>query len=616
MEQQLILTFIILMITTVLFMTSRIRSDLVAMLSLLALLLTGILTVNEALAGFSNSVVVMIAALFVVSGGIFRTGLATMAGKLLLKWSNNSEIKLLFLLMLIVGILSAFMSNTGTVAVLLPVVVSIAIGMKTSPAKFLIPLAFASSLGGVLTLIGTPPNLIVSQTLVDFGYERLSFFDFTPIGLVALGTGMLFLLIFGKYLLPKQNDNNRVARNTYATPNQLANYYELADKLYSVYVPKGSTLAKKKLSELKVPMNYQIYVLSIKRKSEGNGPAFLPVTYQEIAGPGSVIEENDVLYLQGYQEQVKKFADDYGLIIEDTKEAKEVISREQGIAEVLLTPQSSLINHTLLELHFREKYNVNILSIKRKGKIYLEDLSKEKLLFGDALLVQGAWSDIELLAKETMDVVVVGQPQEQASMAAANGRAPIAALIMLAMLIVMTLEIVPAVTAVVIAAVLMVITGCLRNMDDAYGRINWESVILIAAMLPMATALEKTGGVQLLSETIVEMLGPYGPIAIMAGFYLATSFFSQFISNTATTVLFAPIAVTSAISFGVSPYPFLLAVSVAASMAFATPVASPTNALVMAAGNYKFIDFVKVGLPLQMVLWMVMMFAIPFFFPF
>lgn len=616
MEPQLILTFIILIITTALFMTSRIRSDLVAMLSLLALLLTGILTVNEALSGFSNSVVVMIAALFVVSGGIFRTGLASMAGNLLLKWSNNSEIKLLFLLMLIVGILSAFMSNTGTVAVLLPVVVSIALGMKTSPAKFLIPLAFASSLGGVLTLIGTPPNIIVSQTLVDFGYERLSFFDFTPIGIVALGTGMLFLMVFRKALLPKQNSNNRVARNSYATPNQLANYYELADKLYSVYVTKGSLIAKQKLSDLKIPKKYHLYVLSIKRKTEGNGPLLLPVTYQEIAGPGSIIEENDVIFLQGSFDQVKKFAEDYALNIEESKEAKEVISREQGIAEVLLTPQSSLINHTILELHFREKYNVNILSIKRKGKIYLENLSQEKLLFGDALLVQGAWSDIELLAKETADVVVVGQPQEQASMAAANGRAPIAGLIMLAMLVTMTLEIVPAVTAVVIAAVLMVITGCLRNMDDAYGRINWESVILIAAMLPMATALEKTGGVQLLSENIVDMLGPYGPLAIMAGFYLATSFFSQFISNTATTVLFAPIAVTSAISFGVSPYPFLLAVSVAASMAFATPVASPTNALVMAAGNYKFIDFVKVGLPLQLVLWVVMMFTIPFFFPF
>ncbi|MFV8828305.1 SLC13 family permease [Alkalihalobacterium sp. APHAB7] len=617
MEPELILTFTILAVTTVFFMIGNIRTDLVALLSLLTLVLTGIISTQEALNGFSNSVVIMIAGLFIVGGGIFRTGLASQAGHILMRASKNSELRLLILLMIIVGILSGFMSNTGTVAVLLPVVVSLAMSMKKSPAKFLIPLAFASSLGGVLTLIGTPPNLIVSQTLADYGYERLSFFDFTPLGLVAFVTGIVFLVIFGPLLLPKDGLKNQDRRDGTISPAEMAKNYQISDKLYTVRVLQGSQMANQKLADIRLPGNYQLCVLKIQRRSK-DGTKILPVTYHEMAGPKSIIHEQDILYLQGPQENIEKLCEDYGLKLTDesSTDAEKLVSRELGIAEVLLTPHSRLINSTIQKLAFREKYNLNIIGINRKGQYVLDNMSNVKLRFGDALLVQGAWADIELLAKETQDVVVVGQPQEQASMAAASGKAPIAGVIMLMMLLLMTFEIVPAVTAVIIAAVLMVITGCLRNMDDAYGRINWESVILIAAMLPMATALENTGGVQFLADGLISVLGGYGPLAVLAGFYLATMFFSQFISNTATAVLFAPIAVTAAINMGVSPYPLLLSVSIAASMAFATPVASPTNALVMTAGGYKFSDFVKIGVPLQLLLFIVMLFAIPFFFPF
>ncbi|WP_216829190.1 SLC13 family permease [Alkalihalobacterium elongatum] len=617
MEPELILTFTILALTTLFFMIGNIRTDLVALLSLLTLVLTGIISTQDALNGFSNSVVIMIAGLFIVGGGIFRTGLASQAGHLLMRASGNSELRLLILLMVIVGVLSGFMSNTGTVAVLLPVVVSLAMSMKTSPAKFLIPLAFASSLGGVLTLIGTPPNLIVSQMLADYGYERLSFFDFTPLGLVAFVTGIFFLVIFGPILLPKENKNERERRDGTLSPTEMAKSYQISDKLYMVRVLQGSPMANRKLADIKLPANYQLCVLKIQRKSK-DGTKILPVTYHQMAGPKSIIHEQDILYLQGAQETIEKLCTDYGLKLSsgNQADAEKLVSRELGIAEVLLTPHSRLINSTIQKLAFREKYNLNIIGINRKGQYVLDNMSNVKLRFGDALLVQGAWADIELLAKETQDVVVVGQPQEQASMAAASGKAPVAGAIMLLMLILMTFEIVPAVTAVILAAVLMVITGCLRNMDDAYGRINWESVILIAAMLPMATALENTGGVQFLADGLVSVLGGYGPLAVLAGFYLATMFFSQFISNTATAVLFAPIAVTAAVNMEVSPYPLLLSVSIAASMAFATPVASPTNALVMTAGGYKFSDFVKIGVPLQLLLFIVMLFAIPFFFPF
>ncbi|OIJ14765.1 SLC13 family permease [Anaerobacillus alkalilacustris] len=617
MEFELVLTFVILCVTTFFFMIGKFRADLIAMCSLLSLLLTGIITTSEALAGFSNSVVVMIAGLFIVGGGIFRTGLAQMIGNKLLTFAGKSEAKLLLILMILVAGLSAFMSNTGTVAVLMPVVISIAIGMKKSPSLFLMPLAFASSLGGVLTLIGTPPNLIVSQTLADNGYERLSFFDFTPVGIVALATGILFLMTVGKRLLPKGDPRKKLRDKQDVSPTELANNFHISDQLYRVRVHPLSPIINKPLSKLELPKLYQVSIIKIERGSL-EFKKILPRTKHFSATSNTVIKENDILYLQGEVDAIDQFKSDYRLMfLKESKAAPtDLVSREFGVAEILLTPESSFIDKTITELKFREKYNLNILGINRKGKYQLDAWLTETLKFGDALLVQGRWSDLELLAKETRDVVVLGQTKEQASMAAANGKAPVAAAIMMGMLLMMTLEVVPAVTAVLISAVLMIITGCLRNVDDAYGRINWESVFLIAAMLPMATALEKTGGVLYLSDIITGFLGVYGPLALVAGFYFITMLFSQFISNTATAVLFAPIAITTAINYGVSPYPFLIAVSVAASMAFATPVASPTNALVMTAGGYKFSDFVKVGVPLQIVIWLVMMFTIPYFFPF
>lgn len=616
MDTELILTFVILLATTIFFMIGKIRADLIAMCSLLTLVLTGIISTGEALAGFSNSIVIMIAGLFVVGGGIFRTGLASSAGKLLLKYAGYSEKKLLLILMLLVAVLSAFMSNTGTVAVLMPVVISLALGMKKSPALFLIPLAFSSSLGGVLTLIGTPPNLIVSQTLADNGYERLSFFDFTPVGIVALATGIIFLMTVGKNLLPQGDPKQQFRSEHEASPSELTDFFHISDQLYIVKVQPLSRIINKQLFELHLPKDYQIGIIKIERRTRDK--RILSGVQHISATSDTIIKENDLLFLQGSCENIEKFRKDYRLLF--TKEyhanPNDLVSRDFGVAEILLTPNSSFINATITELGFREKYNLNILGINRRGKYQLKNWIEEKLKFGDALLVQGKWTDLERLAKETQDAVVLGQTKEQASMAAASGKAPVAGAIMLGMLAMMTLEIVPAVTAVLIAAVLMVITGCLRNSDDAYSRINWESVVLIAAMLPMATALENTGGVLYLSELIIGLLGLYGPLALMGGFYFTTMLFSQFISNTATAVLFAPIAITTAINIGSSPYPFLIAVSVSASMAFATPVASPTNALVMTAGGYKFSDFVKVGVPLQLVIWAVMMLTIPYFFPF
>ena len=612
---ELTLTFIILGITVVLFMTNKIRADLVAILALLAFVLTGILTPVEALSGFSNSVVIMIAALFVIGAGILRTGLAQMAGTLLLRYSGDSEKRLFILLLLIVASVGAFMSNTGTVALMLPIVISIAISIKSSPSKYLIPLSYMASFSGLLTLIASPPNLIISQMLVDNGYEKLGFFQITPIGIIGVIVGLIYLYSVRNTLLPKgkaASNSNQIQK---LSMKQLANDYQLGGNLYLLKVPEGSEMVGKRLAQLKIPATFQLYILKISRKST-EGLNLLPMTYQEMAGPNSVIQPKDRLYVQGTVENVDKFIEAYGLSIEQgTSEADELVSKQLGIAEVLLTPHSKLINETLRTIKFREKYNLNILGINRQGEYVEKDMSKQKLRFGDALLVQGSWESIELLSRDTRNVVVIGQPKEHASMAAASGKASIAGAIMILMVLLMVFEVFPAVISVLIGAALMILTGCVRNMDDAYGQINWESIVLIGAMLPMATALENTGGMVLLSEGMIQLLGGLGPLGVLGGIFLLTMTFGQFISNTATAVLFAPIGLSAALSIGVSPYPFLIAVAVAASMAFSTPVASPTNALVMTAGGYQFKDFVKIGVPLQIIMLIVMMIAIPILFP-
>ncbi|MNJ32775.1 Sodium-dependent dicarboxylate transporter SdcS [compost metagenome] len=298
------------------------------------------------------------------------------------------------------------------------------------------------------------------------------------------------------------------------------------------------------------------------------------------------------------------------------EQSEQYATSEVGIAEVMLTPNSSLIGRLVKDSRFREKYRVNILGIQRKEQYLLHNLKEDRMKFGDALLVQGTWKDIALLAADQANVVVVGQPIEESRKVTMDIKAPIAAGIMLLMVVLLITELVPAVVAVMIAAVLMVVFGCVRNMEEAYKSINWESIVLIGGMIPMSTAIEKTGAAALLSEGLVSTLGGYGPIALLAGVYFTTSLLTMFISNTACAVLFAPIALTAAIQLGVSPYPYLFAVSIGASMCFASPFSTPPNALVMSAGRYKFSHYIKVGLPLQVLIGVVMVAVLPLFFPF
>lgn len=619
----MIATLIILLISAILFVSGKVRSDLVAICALLALLLCQVLNPTEALSGFSNTTVIMMVGLFIVGGGIFQTGLAKMIGSKVMTLAGNSELRLFLLVMIVTSAIGMFVSNTGTVALMLPIVVSMAAAAGTSSRRLLMPLAFASSMGGMMTLIGTPPNLIVSDTLASAGFGSLGFFSFLPVGLVTLGVGILYLLPATKMLTAK--DKVKDGKDSGKSFKELVKEYGVSDNLFRVHIKSHDSKAiGQTVVDLNIYREYGINVLELRRSTGQN--RFVRTVNQQLASPDLMLKQNDVLYLSGDPEMIAKFAEDYTLRLLDnhTDEIDGSSSNASldffdiGVAEILIMPSSSMINRTIIDAGFRSKFSVNVLGIRRKKEYILNDLGNVKMLSGDVLLVQGAWKDIARMKKESTNWVVLGEPLQEAAKVTLDYKAPVAAAIMVAMIVMMVVDSIPVapVTSVLLAAVLMVITGCVRSVEAAYKTINWQTIVLFAAMLPMSIALEKTGVSEMISGAIVTGLGASGPRLLLAGIYAATSVMTIFISNTVTAVLMAPIALQCAMQIGVSPVPFMFAVTVAASMCFASPFSTPPNALVMSAGQYTFMDYVKVGLPLQILMGVVMVFVLPLFFPF
>ena len=619
----MVITLIILVLSAVFFMSGKVRSDLVALCALISLLIFQILTPEEALSGFSNSVVIMMVGLFVVGGAIFQTGLAKMISSKILKLAGKSELRLFLLVMLVTSAIGAFVSNTGTVALMLPIVVSLAVSAGMNPSRLLMPLAFASSMGGMMTLIGTPPNLVIQNALTSAGFEPLSFFSFLPVGLICVTIGTLVLMPLTKWFLSKKGKKQEVNASGKSL-NQLVKEYGLSSNLFRLRADTSSLLVGKTIIDLDVRRKYGLNILEVRRGDISQN-RFLKTITQKLAEPDTVMQEQDVLYVTGEVESVERFAEDYLLEMLDGHTTEEAAKANNsldfydiGIAEIVLMPSSNLANRTVKDADLRGKFNVNVLGIRRKKEYILQDLGNEKMHSGDVLLVQGTWQDIARLSKEDADWVVLGQPLNEAAKVTLDYKAPVAAAIMVLMVVMMVFDFIPVapVTAVMIAGVLMVITGCFRNVEAAYKTINWETIVLFAGMLPMSLALEKTGASEYISNSLVTGLGSYGPIVLMAGIYFTTSLMTMFISNTVTAVLMAPIALQSALQIGVSPVPFLFAVTVAASMCFASPFSTPPNALVMPAGQYTFMDYIKVGLPLQVIMGIVMVCALPLLFPF
>lgn len=627
MTGEMLTVMLVLLGAVALFVSDRVRLDVVALLVILALTLTGGLTPAQALAGFADPLVVMIAALFVVSGALVQTGVADAFGRALGRLAGGGETRMVVAVMLATGLLSAFMSSTGTVAVMLPIVMAMAWRAGVSPSKLLIPTAYAALVGGMLTLIATPPNLVASQALEGAGRAPFGFFAFTPFGLGMLAVSVAFMATLGRRLLPARAPAAPGAEARGDVPREsltaVAERFGLPTSLARVVLPPGSPLVGRRLKELRWPERLGVQVLAVDTEpaaAAGGARSRCHLGRSKRIGPDTTLAAHDRLLLQGSPEALATVAARAGTEAEpvDGEELAEgVVPANLGFAEVLLPPRSSWIGKSLAELRFRERYGVQVVAVLRgPERVRLGEGEKRlaalRLRFGDTLLLQGPVKAVAELRRERHDAVVLseaGEPPE----APRRRKAPMVVVVLLAMLLVMTVGWVAPVVAVLLAVIALVLTGAI-SMEEAYRAVQWESVVLIAGMLPLATALELSGGVAYLADGVVALLGDSAPLVLLAGVYLVTTALGQLMSNTATAVLIAPIALRAALDLGVAPEPVMMMVALAAASSFCTPMASPVNTLVVGPGKYRFSDFVRVGLPMQALMLVVGLTLIPLLF--
>ncbi len=779
MTAEIIIVLSILAISILLFITEWVRMDVVALLVLSSLAVAGLITPSEALSGFSNPAVVTVWAILILSGGLARTGVAGLLGRRLMRLAGDSHIRLLLIIMLTTGILSGFMNTIGVVSLFLPVVLDISRRTKQPPSKLLMPLAFAALLGGLNTMIGTPPNILITEALKDAGLRPFQMFDFAPVGISILLAGTLYMILIGRHLLP----NRDPARELAAGSRDFKSLYELHDRLVMLHLPEASILHGKTLAESRLgsvlglnvvaviraghtqlspepaytlnsgdrllvggrleQLNelhsnhhlvlekegfqieqlvsgnvevlearlssgsnlvgqtlrqvdfrqiYEVIVLAIRRQEviyrtnlesipllpddvllvQGprekldslhespdltlSIPDSLPDYKLEkrlmivhvpqgsslvgksliesklgdsyglgimgmirngdthlIPGPDEILQTDDTLLVKGKQSDLRLVEGLQNLEIEqqDLPDIGELESEEIGLVESVLSPHANIAGKTLRELNFRFKYGLSVLAIWRGGRAYRSNLRDMKLQFGDAFLLYGPRARLRMLGSEPDFIVLTEEAQEPPH----QEKIPVALFVMAVVLLPAIFGWLSIAITAIIGVVLMILTGCL-TMEEAYRSISWKAVFLIAGMLPLGIAMERTGAAQLLANGMIGLIGGLGPVAVMAGFFLLAVLASQFMPNPAVAVLLAPIALRTASDLGISPYTLMMTVAVSASAAFLSPVGHAANVLVMGPGGYRFSDYLKVGIPLTLVVFIVVLLTMPIFWPF
>ncbi|OVV24539.1 SLC13 family permease [Klebsiella pneumoniae] len=600
----------LLAIAVVLFATGKVRMDAIALMVIVAFVLSGTLTLNEAFSGFSDPNVILIAALFIIGDGLVRTGVATKMGAWLVSVAGNSETKMLIYLMLTVAGLGAFMSSTGVVAIFIPVVLSVSARMNTSPSRLMMPLSFAGLISGMMTLVATPPNLVVNSELLREGLHGFSFFSVTPIGLVVLILGIVYMLAMRFMLKTDNGDSARDGRKR-STFRDLIREYHLTGRARRLAIRPGSPMIGQRLDDLKLRERYCANVIGVERWRRFR---------RVIVNVNGVSEfrARDVLLIDMSASDVdlRQFCGEQMLepmVLRGEYFADQAL--DVGMAEVALIPDSEMIGKTVREIAFRTRFGLNIVGMKRDGKAMDGSVVDEPLQLGDILLVVGNWRQIALLAKRGRDFVVLNMPVEVDDASPAHSQAPHAIFCLVLMVALMLTDEIPNPIAAIIACLLMGKFRCI-NAESAYKAIHWPSIILIVGMMPFALALQKTGGVDLVVKGLMDVAGGEGPYLMLGCLFMMCAAIGLFISNTATAVLMAPIALAAAKSMGVSPYPFAMVVAMAASAAFMTPVSSPVNTLVLGPGKYSFSDFVKIGVPFTILVMVVCVLLIPVLFPF
>ncbi len=598
MTADIALVLLILGVSIVLFASERIRVDVISMMVLLTLLFTGLLTAEEAFSGFSSPAVITVWAIYIVSAGLMYTGIADFLGRRIMHVSGSQEWRLIMVIMVTVGVMSAFMNNIGATAVLLPAVVAIGREVKIPASKLLIPLAFGSLLGGITTLIGTPPNLLVSQGLEAAGYEPFSLFDYTPMGLIVMSSSIAYMVLIGRHLLP--------TRQAYEGEH-LVEDYQLRDYLTELTVLPESPLVGRTLMETRLGERHGLHVVGVVRDE---------IVRVGIM-PDEQIESGDLLIVTGSLDKILSPEEALGVTINPdlTLEDTDLESPEATMAEIVVSQKADFIGQTLEQINFRKRFNLTVLAIWHNETAIVDRIGHAPIRLGDTLLVHGRREQVEVL-KQRPDFLVLG-PVAVAldSEQRRTNKAPFAIAIFLLMIALVTTGTVPISAAAVLASILMVLTGCL-GMDEAYKSIEWQSVFLIAGMLPMGIAMAKTGTAEYLSDLIINSVGAYGPQAIMIGLFVLTTLITEFMSNAAAAVLVAPIAISSAQQLGIAPYAFVMGVGIAASNSFLFPIGHQASVLVYGPGNYRFFDYTKVGLPLTLLIWILLVIFLPILWPF
>lgn len=606
----------ILAITILLFIWGKFPPDIVALISMLSLFLTGILDATETLSGFSNPTVIMIAALFIIGEGLSQTGWTAMAGKKFVEWAGKSVPKLLVIITLGSGVLSGFVSNTGTVATLMPLTISSAWSIGTLPSKILMPVAFGSNTGGLLTLTGTPPNIITSNALIEAGFDGFSFFEFALIGLPLLIIAIFYFRYIGYKLLPNNKTNNKPV-NIESTMHKWIESYKIEGDYYRLRVRSVSPLIGTKIKDWDFETTFGASIIRLKRRHPNVLKGVQP--FIEFPVPETEFMYHDILTVKGDTEAINRLMIKFRLglwALEPLNDElkNNLLSQEVGMTEIIVTPQSFLVGRRFKLGDYFKRYGIQLLGGSRNSKPLLEKEIVVKA--GDAFLIRGAWSDIEALKQQHENIVICGSPEGLAkNIDTITPKSYIALGSLLLMVVLLVFKIVPGAIAALISAGVVLLTGCVP-ISKAYKGISWTSVVMIAAMIPMGIALQKTGTAQIIANSLVTYLGSIHPILLLGGIFLLTTTFSQVINNSATAVLMAPIAILAAGSLEISPEPFMIAVAISASTAFLTPVGTTTNAMVMTAGGYKFMDYLKVGAPLLLLFFIITLIMVPIIWPF
>ncbi len=599
-------TATIIAVAVVLFVWNKLPVVVVAMLTALALWATGVLTINQALGGFGDPAVIFIASLFVVSSGLEVTGVTAWAGQLLIRGAGEeSRTRLLLLKMGLVSLLTALISVNGAVAALLPVVVVIAVRLKRNSSQLLMPLVFSAHAGSMLALTGTPVNVLVSEAGLDAGAGGFGFFEFALVGVPLLAGTMAIIVLFGKQLLPERNgatmpaDFSRHAKT-------LVEQYGLASGIYQLRVRASSPYVGVPSSGIDLSAHPGLQLVAIQ-EGETAGPLRRPL-----------VAEGDHLLIRGEGDVAAAFAAQMHLAFRDEKAAGQgedtLFNRSSGLAEVVIPPRSGLIGEKVFPGMVTESGDLIVLAVQRPGletaAVKAKGAGGIELQAGDTMLLQGTWKALDVHLDDP-DVLVVNSPELVRRQAVPMGPgARQAIIILIAMVLLLATGIVPPAVSGLLAAGAIVLSG-IMNVEQAYRAIGWTTVILVGAMMPLSTAMVETGAAKLMAEHLVNFVGDTGPVALLAGLFVLTAVMGQLISNTATALIVIPIGVAAATAMGISPRPVLMSTAVAAAAAFLTPIATPTNLMVMGPGGYAFSDYWKLGLPLLIWFFVVSVFIVP-----